>query len=139
MAPPPVLSVPELERLLEAVCRNEAIPSYRDFEEALAPVARDLLAGWMPDLFRFQGLARQRAGYLADLLAGWMPEDQARRWRPVLERLAAGLTDARPAPFFHGDPVPPDPCQDDLARLWGLARGVNVSRLRQALEPPYLC
>lgn len=60
-------------------------------------------------------------------------------WRAVLERLAAGLTAPAFAPFFHGDPVPLGPCQDDVARRWGLARGLNVARLRQALEPPYLC
>lgn len=139
MVPPPVPPPPELDRLLEAVCRNEAIPSYREFEAVLAPVARGLLAGWTPDVARYQGLPRQRAGYLADLLAGWMDDGPARAWRPVLDRLAAGLTDPVFAPFFHGDPVPFGPCQDDVARAWGLARGLNVSRLRQALEPPYLC
>ncbi len=126
-------------RLLVAVCRNEAILSYRDFEEVLVPVARGLLGGWTPELSGFQGLPRQRAGYLVDLLAGWMDDGPARAWRPVLDRLAAGLTDPVFAPFFHGDPVPFGPCQDDVARAWGLARGLNVSRLRQALESPYLC
>lgn len=134
MAPPP-----ELDRLLTMVCRNEAIPSYREFEGVLIPVARGLLAGWTPALSGFQGLPRQRAGYLVDVLAGWMDDGPARAWRPVLDRLATGLVDPAFAPFFHGDPVLFGPGQDDVARLWGLARGLNVARLRQALAPPYLC
>ncbi|MCP5426547.1 MAG: hypothetical protein H6970_15990 [Gammaproteobacteria bacterium] len=126
-------STHELERLLDRVCHNEAVPSYRDFEELLAPVARALLAGWQPDLTVFQGLARQRAGYLVDLLAGWMAENPTRAWRPVLDRLAAETPERVPAPFFHGDPVC-EVCHDDVARLWGLTRGLNVTRLRQWLE-----
>lgn len=101
-------------RLLAGVCRNEAIPSYRDFEEMLVPVARGLLAGWMDDT-------------------------PACAWRPALERLAAGMSAPVFAPFFHGHPVPFGPFQDDVARAWGLAQGLNVARLWQALEPPYLC
>ncbi|MEE4376472.1 MAG: hypothetical protein V2J55_03040 [Candidatus Competibacteraceae bacterium] len=122
----------ELEHLLEMVCHNEAVASYRDFEELLFPVAQALLSGWQPDLSAFQGLSRQRAGYLVDLLAGWMPEAQARVWRPTLDRLAADSTDRTPGPFFHGDPAC-GPCEDEVARLWRLTRGLNVARLRQGL------
>jgi hypothetical protein len=123
---------PELDRLLEQVCHNESVPSYREFEERLITVARALLDGWQPDLSAVQGLARQRAGYLVDLLAGWMAEAPARAWRPALERLAAETTEYATAPFFHHDPVA-GPCHDDVARLWGLMRGLNVARWRQGL------
>lgn len=128
----------DLDRLLLAVCQNESIPSYRDFELSLIPVARALLDGWTPDLSILQGVAGQRAGYLVDLLSGWMSETRRRDWRQKLAELAHPQDGFTPGPFFHRDPVAA-PCQDELARHWGLTRGLNLARLRQALEPPYLC
>lgn len=131
-------STSELDCLLLTVCRNESVTSYRDFELSLIPVARALLDGWRPDLSTLRGIARQRAGYLIDLLTGWMSETQTRLWLQKLDDLADQQEDFTSGPFFHRDPVA-GPCQDEVARRWGLTRGLNVARLRQALEPPYLC
>jgi hypothetical protein len=127
-----------LDDLWLTVCWNETVASYRDLENALIPVARALLDGWMPDLLPVRGIARQRAGYLVDLLVGWMPETQARLWLKKRDQLAGEPERFVSGPFFHGDPVA-GPCQDELARHWGLTRGLNIARLRQALKSPYLC
>ena len=127
----------DLESLFLTVCHNEKVASYRELENSLAPVARALLAGWRPDPQALEGVACQRAAYLIELLSGWMPAAQARAWRVVLEALAARREEFMPAPFFHGDPVS-GPCQDEVARRWHLTRGVNIARLRQVLEPPYV-
>ena len=132
----PAVSV-DLDSLFLTVCHNEVVASYRELEDSLAPVARALLAGWRPDPQALEGTARQRAAYLIDLLSGWMPAAQARAWRVVLESLAARRGEFAPTPFFHGDPVN-GPCQDEVARRWNLTRGLNIARLRQVLEPPYV-
>jgi hypothetical protein len=126
-----------LDGLFLTVCHNEGVASYRDLEDSLAPVARALLAGWRPDPRALEGVACQRAAYLIEVLSGWMPAAQARAWWIVLESLAARREEFMPAPFFHGDPVN-GPCQDEVARRWNLTRGVNIARLRQVLEPPYV-
>ena len=127
----------DLTDLFLTVCHNEKVASYRELEDSLAPVARAMLAGWRPDPQALKGVARQRAAYLIELLSGWMPATQARVWRGVLESLATRREEFVAAPFFHGDPVN-GPCQDEVARRWHLTRGLNLARLRQVLEPPYV-
>ena len=127
----------DLDDLFLTVCHNEEVASYRELEDSLAPVARALLAGWRPDPQALKGVACQRAAYLIELLSGWMPAAQARAWRGVLEALATRRQEFAAAPFFHGDPVN-GPCQDEVARRWSLTRGLNLARLRQVLEPPYV-
>jgi hypothetical protein len=130
---PQTLASQDLQATFEAVCRNETYAGYRDLEPDLYAVASALLAGWRPDLGGLTGLAAARAGYLIDLLRGWMPAERASAWGQPLRDLAERDRGHPPAPFFHADPAHA-PCHDDLATAWGLARGVNVSRLRQGLE-----
>lgn len=134
--PAPDRPAADLGHAWRRVCENDPCPSYRDLEAHLYPVARAILAGWRPPLGGLAGIPAARAGYLIDLLRGWMPAPPARAWTAPLDELAARADLGSRAPFFHRDP--PGPGNDDIAARWGLSRGINVSRLRQSLESPYV-
>lgn len=130
------------------VCLNERFGSYRDMESDLGEVARAVLhEDWLPspgDLDAFHKfscaqLAFRRAGYLLELLAGWAQPGLQQRLTDIVDtiRLMLDTTSFQQQPFYHAD-ICCQPCFDEIAVKWGFCRGLNISRLMQLLEPPYV-
>ncbi len=122
----------DLDDAFETVCANERVDDYRDLEPLVVRVARAIVDGWEPDLEPLEPTAQRRAGYLLDVLREWMPDSRAASWARKLDALHATLRpqDARVA-FWHRDRSLTG--HDDLARRWGLSRGLELGRLSQSL------
>jgi hypothetical protein len=74
---------------------------------------------------------RRRAGYLMDLaqlMRGQRADEAA-----VLDRVRTSLPRRSPEPFWPGE-TPSPAGVDPVAEKWGYTRGVNVLRLRAALQ-----
>lgn len=120
----------ERDALLERVCANEAMTDFRAMEPELIALSQAILAGWEPSPERLRGAARRRAGYLLDVLRCWMPDARADRWACRLDLLTLDGSDGAVA-FWHADARISG--NDDLAKRWGLRRGLELGRLHQQL------
>lgn len=120
-----------LDEAWRLVCENERLDHYREMEPALARVAAAIVSGWEPPLARSVGVARRRGAYLIDALRMFMDDRRSRAWTERLDALSLDPQDGPPAAFWHGDRRLTG--NDDLARRWGLSRGLELGRLRHAI------
>lgn len=104
----------------------------RDREIALGLALRPVLAGERPDWGALPDpLARRRLGYLVDLVQHFRGQSEAEA--AELAAVREGLGDLAPEPFWPGERAPPVPA-DPIAWRWGYTRGVDLARLRRALQ-----
>jgi hypothetical protein len=125
--------VSDLDDAFATVCANERVDDYRDVEPLLTRVARAIIVdGWEPEPETLEPIARRRAGYLLDVLREWMPDVRAASWARKLDALLATLpSECDHVAFWHRDRSLTG--HDDLARRWGLSRGLELGRLSQSL------
>ncbi|MCL6120492.1 MAG: hypothetical protein M1584_05580 [Deltaproteobacteria bacterium] len=127
---------------------NEKFQYLREMEQVLGEVFRGLInnkennAAVLPVFKDLNGVNLRRAGYVLDFtrrLSDYKDSDVYRVLDEAKERVD-NMAEGNGLPFFHKDkPLPPEFLFDDLAKYWGLSRGVPVQRLLQMLKPPYVC
>ncbi|MHB1679172.1 MAG: hypothetical protein ACYCTB_01495 [bacterium] len=130
------------------LCYNEEFTDLREMEPILGNVFRGLInnkennTAVLPLLKELTGVNLRRACYVLDF---------ARRLSDlkdlnVYEALDAAkeklddMSEGKGLPFFYKErSLPEEFLYDDLAKYWGLSKGIPVQRTLQMLRPPYVC
>ena len=119
---------------------------YRSMERVLCRVVRTLSDrpdwtllddGGRHPLDGLRGVELRRGGYILEIvrLSGIRrPSDLD----PITRALTRLPDEGGEGELFFPGSFVQDETQDDLARRWGLAGGVILSRVRQSLRPPYV-
>jgi hypothetical protein len=106
----------------------------RDREIVTARLLRPVLDGQDPDWRQVpEPELRRRAAYLVDLVqhSRGQTDEEAQE----LAAIRAALGPLEPCPFWPGErPLPPG--TDPIAERWGYTRGIDLARLRAALNRP---
>lgn len=127
---------------------NEKFQSLREMEPVLGEVFRLLINNEknsltvLPLFKELKGVYLRRAGYILDFtrrLSDYEPPDIGKTLNEA-KKIVDSTTEGKGLPFFHKEkPLPPEFLFDDLAKYWGLSKGIPLQRLLQMLKPPYVC
>lgn len=127
---------------------NEKFQDLREMEPALGNVFRGLInnkettAAVLPLLKDLNGVNLRRACYLLDFtrrLSNTKDLDEYRALDAAKEKVD-NMQEGKGLPFFYRERrLPEEFLYDDLAKYWGLSKGIPVQRTMQMLRPPYVC
>ncbi len=127
---------------------NEKFQYLREMEPVLGEVFRGLIndkennAAVLPVFKELKGVNLRRACYVLDFTRRLSNSKDIDVYKALDEakKRVDNTQEGNGLPFFHKDkPLPPEFLFDDLAKYWGLSRGVPIQRLLQMLKPPYVC
>jgi hypothetical protein len=127
---------------------NEKFQDLREMEPILGKVFRGLInnkennAAVLPLLRDLTGVNLRRACYMLDFtrrLSDTKNLDVYKALDEAKEKVD-NMPDGKGMPFFYKErPLSEEFLYDDLAKYWGLSKGIPVQRTLQMLRPPYVC
>lgn len=127
---------------------NEKFQDLREIEPVLGSVFRRLInnketaASVLPLLEYLNGVNLRRACYVLDFtrrLSDTKDLDVHKALEEAKEKVD-NMLEGKGLPFFYKErSLPEEFLHDDLAKYWGLSKGIPVQRTFQMLRPPYVC
>jgi len=127
---------------------NEKFQDLREMEPVLGNVFRGLIdskennATVLPLLNDLNGINLRRACYVLDWarrLSDTKNLDVYKALDKAKEK-ADNMQEGKGMPFFYKErSLPEEFLFDDIAKFWGLSKGMPIQRTMQMLKPPYVC